>query len=212
MKEKVKVKFKDKIKIKITSAVLINKGKETKLDELKGLEFSEYIGDDWSMRISNKVIEKLKSIGLSQFTHVLEEDKGWMDVGIQGGIHGIVHIEFDKEVVLGGEGEIDILFSDMPVDVEAEVGGQTLVFKFRKVSPLCEIDRECLPCSLLCPYGEGEKDCSKIPDPRDPQSKYRSFLDFCGEYEDVANDENFIDIIPVKGTIEEEFKKIGIDI
>ena len=59
-------------------------------------------------------------------------------------------------------------------------------------------------CEKLCPYAEV---CDKIPDPRDPQNKERSFLDFCGELSE-SEDEKFIDVIPCENSIENSLSDV----
>ena len=64
------------------------------------------------------------------------------------------------------------------------------------------------PCEDLCPYADI---CDKIPDPRDPENKERSFLDFCGELAE-NEDEKLIDVIPCENSIESSLSDVVGDI
>jgi hypothetical protein len=64
------------------------------------------------------------------------------------------------------------------------------------------------PCEQFCPYADI---CDKIPDPRDPQNKDRSFLDFCGELSE-AEDDKFVDVIPCENSIETSLSDVVGDV
>lgn len=64
------------------------------------------------------------------------------------------------------------------------------------------------PCEDFCPYADI---CDKIPDPRDPENKERSFLDFCGELAE-NEDEKLIDVIPCENSIESSLSDVVGDI
>ncbi len=64
------------------------------------------------------------------------------------------------------------------------------------------------PCEQFCPYAEY---CDQIPDPRDPENKERSFLDFCGELSE-NEDEKYIDVIPCENSIESSLSDVVGDV
>ena len=204
MKKKIKIDY-DGVKFNITSATLIDNGNETELEELKGLEFtvSVVITD---LELQWKITDKLRSLGLAQFNKVIKEDENQIIFGTADNIHSLLRIKFDKENVPSEEKEIDVNFSDI-IPAKVEVNGQTLVFKFRQPRFQPELEKS-LPCVNICPYGER---CSIIPDPRKPgEIDTTTFSDFCGEIGELEDD--LFNAIPDEGTVEEEFKKIGIDI
>ena len=63
-------------------------------------------------------------------------------------------------------------------------------------------------CEKLCPYADI---CDQIPDPRCPENKERSFLDFCGELSE-NDDEKFVDVIPCEGSIETSLSDVIGDV
>ena len=59
-------------------------------------------------------------------------------------------------------------------------------------------------CTSRCPY----KDiCDKIPDPREPENKELSFIDFCAGLSD-SDEDDYLNCLPAKGTIEKELKDV----
>ena len=71
---------------------------------------------------------------------------------------------------------------------------------FRPVSSDIPLDQ--LICDAECPYS---KVCDKLPDPRNPEDKDLSFMDFCGNLGDEEETQALSDMVPVEGTIEEAF-------
>ena len=84
------------------------------------------------------------------------------------------------------------------VDVDTPKGKRTL--KFIKYSG----KEDSRPCDAICPYAEM---CEIIKDPRCPENPDRGFMDFCGELNE-REDEKYLDLIPVKNTIEENLKDV----
>ena len=91
-------------------------------------------------------------------------------------------------------------------EIDIPVGEK--IFKFHKALPINATGNP-VTCDLLCPYANR---CDNIPDPRDPEDKDSSFIMFCGELSETEGHPEYVDIVPIEGTVEEEFKKIGIDI
>lgn len=82
------------------------------------------------------------------------------------------------------------------IKVETEKGDRYLVFR-----PVME-PSETLDCIKLCPYGE--KICTALRNPRDPENPKSCFADFCGNLGILDEDDKELkDYIPVKGTLEQ---------
>jgi hypothetical protein len=85
------------------------------------------------------------------------------------------------------------------VKVSTEKGDRYLVFR-----PVTDKDVENV-CLEVCPYGE--KICTALRDPRDPENPKRKFTDFCGNLgileDDEDNDKTLKDYVPVRGTLEQ---------
>ena len=90
------------------------------------------------------------------------------------------------------------------VAVETPKGVKKL--KFAKYTGDTE-ERPCR-CETVCSYA---KICELIPDPRDPENKDMSFVDFCGELSE-REDDKYLDIVPVENTIEENLSDVLPDI
>lgn len=88
------------------------------------------------------------------------------------------------------------------VEVETSKGKRYLYFRYLDLDPDSKIS-----CETVCKYGN--KLCTKIKDPRNPDDKYSRFVDFCAAADDILNKEAEekglpgIQYYPVEGTIED---------
>ena len=89
---------------------------------------------------------------------------------------------------------------DKYVEVQTEKGTRKL--RFAHVGDMKAPEENI--CNTKCPY---RKICEEIPDPRCPQNKDKTFIDFCGELGGGENDDpELVNSVPVKGTLEKAFE------
>ncbi len=90
------------------------------------------------------------------------------------------------------------------IPVETPQGERRLTFKKYDITD----SQGKMMCTACCPY----KDiCERIPDPRNPEDKSLSFIDYCSSLNE-SDDEEYLNCVPVEGTIEKELRDIIPDI